>query len=95
MFQLTSLDFTTSHEAGFRCKPTIRKPNPHICKCRAQVTVCVNFMFNTLNSIQEIVLNKDDITARIYLADFALMMRMILENSTVEEIIDLRQKGKR
>ncbi len=45
-----------------------------------------HFMFNTLNSIQEIVLNKDDITARIYLADFALMMRMILENSTQKEI---------
>lgn len=45
-----------------------------------------HFMFNTLNSIQEIVLNKDDKTARIYLADFALMMRMILENSTQKTI---------
>jgi ligand-binding sensor domain-containing protein len=45
-----------------------------------------HFMFNTLNSIQEIVLNKDDKTARIYLADFALMMRMILENSTQKAI---------
>ncbi len=45
-----------------------------------------HFMFNTLNSIQEIVLNKDDRTARIYLADFALMMRMILENSTQKTI---------
>ena len=45
-----------------------------------------HFMFNTLNSIQEIVLNKDDETARIYLADFALMMRMILENSTQKTI---------
>jgi len=45
-----------------------------------------HFMFNTLNSIQEIVLNKEDETARIYLADFALMMRMILENSAQKEI---------
>lgn len=45
-----------------------------------------HFMFNTLNSIQDIVLNKDDEKARIYLADFALMMRMILENSTQKEI---------
>jgi hypothetical protein len=45
-----------------------------------------HFMFNTLNSIQDIVLNKDDETARIYLADFALMMRMILENSAQKEI---------
>lgn len=45
-----------------------------------------HFMFNTLNSIQDIVLNKDDETARIYLADFALMMRMTLENSTQKEI---------
>jgi len=45
-----------------------------------------HFMFNTLNSIQDIVLNKEDETARIYLADFALMMRMILENSTQKEI---------
>lgn len=45
-----------------------------------------HFMFNTLNSIQDIVLNKDDETARIYLSDFASMMRMILENSTQKEI---------
>ncbi len=45
-----------------------------------------HFMFNTLNSIQEIVLNKDDKTTRVYLADFALMMRMILENSMQKTI---------
>ncbi len=50
-----------------------------------------HFMFNTLNSIQDIVLNKDDKTARIYLADFALMMRMILENSA-EKTISLEKE---
>jgi ligand-binding sensor domain-containing protein len=45
-----------------------------------------HFIFNTLNSIQEVVLNKDDATARIYLSDFALMMRMILENSSQKDI---------
>lgn len=45
-----------------------------------------HFLFNTLNSIQEIVLSKEDAIARIYLADFALMMRMILENSSQKKI---------
>ncbi len=45
-----------------------------------------HFIFNTLNSIQEIVLSKDNKTARIYLADFALLMRTILENSTQKAI---------
>jgi ligand-binding sensor domain-containing protein len=41
-----------------------------------------HFMFNTINSMQEVVLGNDDKTARIYFSDFAKMMRMILENST-------------
>ena len=61
------------HMAELKMKALRAQMNPH-------------FVFNTLNSIQEIILNKDDATARIYLADFALMMRMILENSTQKEI---------
>lgn len=45
-----------------------------------------HFIFNTLNSIQEVVLNKEDAVARIYLSDFALMMRIILENSSHKDI---------
>jgi tRNA(Ser,Leu) C12 N-acetylase TAN1/cbb3-type cytochrome oxidase subunit 3 len=50
-----------------------------------------HFMFNTINSIQEIVLGNDDKTARIYFADFAKMMRMILENST-QKLISLEKE---
>lgn len=50
-----------------------------------------HFMFNTINSIQEIVLGNDDRTARIYFADFAKMMRMILENST-QKLITLEKE---
>ncbi len=50
-----------------------------------------HFMFNTINSIQEIVLGNDDKTARIYFADFAKMMRMILENST-QKLITLEKE---
>jgi ligand-binding sensor domain-containing protein len=45
-----------------------------------------HFIFNSLNAIQDVVLSRDDKTSRIYLADFARMMRMILENSTQKEI---------
>ncbi len=50
-----------------------------------------HFMFNTINSIQEIVLGNDDKTARIYFADFAKMMRMILENSA-QKLITLESE---
>jgi ligand-binding sensor domain-containing protein len=50
-----------------------------------------HFMFNTINSIQELVLGNDDRTARIYFADFAKMMRMILENST-QKLITLEKE---
>lgn len=50
-----------------------------------------HFMFNTLNSIQEIVLGNDDKTARIYFSDFSKMMRMILENST-QRLITLEKE---
>jgi hypothetical protein len=50
-----------------------------------------HFMFNTLNSIQEIVLGNDDKTTRIYFSDFSKMMRMILENST-QRLITLEKE---
>jgi len=50
-----------------------------------------HFMFNTINAIQDIVLGKDDKTARIYFADFAKMMRMILENST-QKLVTLERE---
>ena len=50
-----------------------------------------HFMFNTLNSIQELVLGNDDKTARIYFSDFTKMMRMILENST-QKLISLENE---
>ncbi len=50
-----------------------------------------HFMFNTLNAIQEVVLSGDDEKSRIYFADFAKMMRMILINST-EKMITLERE---
>jgi LytS/YehU family sensor histidine kinase len=50
-----------------------------------------HFMFNTLNAIQEIVLTGEDEKSRIYFADFAKMMRMILMNST-EKLITLEKE---
>ena len=50
-----------------------------------------HFMFNTLNAIQEIVLSGNDELSRIYFADFAKMMRMILHNST-EKFITLEKE---
>lgn len=50
-----------------------------------------HFMFNTLNAIQEIVLTGEDEKSRVYFADFAKMMRMILMNST-EKLITLEKE---
>jgi ligand-binding sensor domain-containing protein len=50
-----------------------------------------HFMFNTLNAIQEIVLKGDSESSRIYFADFAKMMRMILSNSS-EKLISLERE---
>jgi ligand-binding sensor domain-containing protein len=50
-----------------------------------------HFMFNTLNAVQELVLNGNDELSRIYFADFAKMMRMILHNST-EKFISLEKE---
>ncbi|MDQ3190733.1 MAG: histidine kinase [Bacteroidota bacterium] len=41
-----------------------------------------HFMFNVLNSIQEVIVSKEDEKALVYLADFAALMRTILDNST-------------
>jgi streptogramin lyase len=40
-----------------------------------------HFIFNALNSIQGLILQKDEKTARYYLAKFSKLMRMILESS--------------
>jgi ligand-binding sensor domain-containing protein/two-component sensor histidine kinase len=40
-----------------------------------------HFIFNALNSIQALISQKDEKTARYYLAKFSKLMRMILENS--------------
>ncbi|MCF8357349.1 MAG: histidine kinase [Prolixibacteraceae bacterium] len=40
-----------------------------------------HFIFNSLNSIQYFILDKDDENADLYLADFSSLMRKILENS--------------
>lgn len=45
-----------------------------------------HFMFNALNSIQDVIFSKDNEKATIYLADFAKLMRLILENSTLKKI---------
>jgi hypothetical protein len=45
-----------------------------------------HFMFNALNSIQDVIFSNDDEKARIYLADFSRLMRLILENSMHKKI---------
>lgn len=45
-----------------------------------------HFIFNALNSIQGLISNKDDKTARYYLAKFSKLMRLTLENSRVQSI---------
>ena len=40
-----------------------------------------HFIFNALNSIQALIVQKDEKTARLYLAKFSRLMRMILDNS--------------
>lgn len=45
-----------------------------------------HFMFNTLNSIQDIILNNDTEKSQIYLAELSQLMRLILENSTQKRI---------
>lgn len=40
-----------------------------------------HFIFNALNSIQALITQKDEKTARLYLAKFSRLMRMILDNS--------------
>lgn len=45
-----------------------------------------HFIFNALNSIQSLIVKKDEQTARYFLAKFSKLMRGILENSREERI---------
>jgi len=45
-----------------------------------------HFIFNSLNSIQDFVLNNQKYEASAYLADFARLMRMILDNSRKQSV---------
>src|SRR5690606_28415117 len=45
-----------------------------------------HFIFNSLNSIGDYILKNDTATAQDYLARFAKLMRMVLENSEHTEI---------
>jgi two-component sensor histidine kinase len=45
-----------------------------------------HFIFNTLNSIQGLIAQQDNKTARLYLARFSRLMREILENSREDAI---------
>jgi ligand-binding sensor domain-containing protein len=45
-----------------------------------------HFIFNSLNSIQQFVLQQDSETAHIYLTNFSSLMRKILENSKHDRI---------
>jgi signal transduction histidine kinase len=51
-----------------------------------------HFIFNALNSIQSFIYNRKSIPANEYLAKFARLMRMILENSREERIAVSREK---
>ncbi len=45
-----------------------------------------HFIFNALNSIQNFILERDDQTADLYLANFSTLMRKVLENSKHNQI---------
>jgi LytS/YehU family sensor histidine kinase len=45
-----------------------------------------HFIFNTLNSIQLYILEKDHISSHKYLTKFAKLMRLILDNSQVSSV---------
>lgn len=45
-----------------------------------------HFMFNTLNSLQDLILQQDTEKSSFYLGKFSTLMRMILENSSKDEI---------
>ncbi len=51
-----------------------------------QLQMNPHFIFNVLNSIQSLISQKDEKTARYYLAKFSKLMRAILENSRSEKI---------
>ncbi|HRE98835.1 MAG TPA: histidine kinase, partial [Flavobacteriales bacterium] len=48
-------------------------------------------IFHALNSIQGLIVKKDEKTARLYLAKFSKLMRAILENSR-EQVIPLEKE---
>ncbi|HRE75524.1 MAG TPA: two-component regulator propeller domain-containing protein [Flavobacteriales bacterium] len=50
-----------------------------------------HFIFHALNSIQGLIVKKDEKTARLYLAKFSKLMRAILENSR-EQVIPLEKE---
>ncbi len=50
-----------------------------------------HFLFNAMNSIQSFIMNEDSLSAHSYLAKFASLMRLILDNSS-EEFIPLEQE---
>jgi tetratricopeptide (TPR) repeat protein len=50
-----------------------------------------HFIFNSLNSIQQFVVQNDTLNANKYLADFALLMRQTLDNSK-DSTISLRRE---
>ncbi|MFC2132826.1 two-component regulator propeller domain-containing protein [Bacteroidota bacterium] len=45
-----------------------------------------HFVFNSLSSIQNFILKKDELSANRYLGDFSSLIRRILENSKLESI---------
>ncbi len=51
-----------------------------------QLQMNPHFIFNVLNSIQSLISQKDERTARYFLAKFSKLMRSILENSREEKI---------
>lgn len=50
-----------------------------------------HFLFNAMNSIQSFIISEDSLSAHSYLAKFARLMRLILDNSS-QEFIPLEQE---
>lgn len=73
------LQVALKHDLNHYIQSALRKQmNPH-------------FVFNSLNSIQRFILQNDKVLANQYLADFAKLMRRVLEHSR-KEFISLKEE---
>jgi sensor histidine kinase YesM len=62
-------------------KEALKEDLDHYMQAALRKQMNPHFIFNSLNSIQSFILQNDKLSANIYLAKFAGLMRQVLENS--------------